>query len=361
MKIVFTLLAQCLFATALFAGGPSAMAPQFRSNLYIVSPGSGESVLMDGTLSIFDDKYSNDVDRYDARKMFNPGENWGMVRGSNVLIVERKQNIQSTDTIFFKMWNLRVITYRLEFLSKYFQDLGIEGTLIDNYLHSSTTISLTSDTYVDFKVTADAGSRKADRFMLIFSSAPSKSALPLSFINTNASLQNGGVAINWTTGNEKNVKNYIVEHSTDGITFSSIGIPVNANNLSSGEYNSLDASPASGANYYRIRATDLDGKTTLSDVMKVTAANVQIAVSLYPNPATASNINLKISGQQQGDYSITVMTSFGSIVHRQTERLSTSGQLIKVTPTQRLPKGVYRVEISGPNGYRNTISLLINN
>ena len=361
MKILLALLANLVLVTTLFAAGPAAMAPQLRSNLYIVDPGSGEPVLMDGTLSIFDDKYSNDVDRYDARKMFNPGENWGMVRGSDVLIVERKQNIQSSDTIFFKMWNLRIITYRLEFLSKYFQDLGIEATLIDNYLHNSTAISLTSDNHVDFKVNSDAGSRTSDRFMLVFSRLTFRAALPLSFINTNASLQNGGVTIKWTTGNEKNVKNYTVEHSTDGFIFASIGNAINANNLSSGEYNSFDASPASGVNYYRINAMDLDGKTTFSDVMKVTAMNVQTVLSMYPNPATASNINLKISGQQQGDYSITVMTSFGNIVHRQTERLSTSGQLIKVSPTQRLLKGVYRVEISGPNGYRNTISLLINN
>lgn len=358
MKIFFTLISNIFFFGATMAGGPTEM-PQFRSNLYIVDP-SGEPVLMDGTLSIFDDQYSNDVDRYDARKMFNPSENWGMVRGSQILIVERKQNIRNADTVFFKMWNMRVIHYRLEFISKYFTELGLQATLIDNFLHTSTAISLTSNSYVDFSVTADAASKRADRFMLVFSSLVAKNILPLSFVATKASFQNGNILLNWSTANEKNMKDYTVEHSSDGTNFTATGNSVSANNNNANEYSFLDHSPSSGANYYRIRGTDLDGKSILSDVLKVTALNIEAIISLYPNPSTSSNINVRMHGQQEGEYSITLMSSFGNVIHRQIEKLNTASQLIKISSPGQLKKGVYRIEIAGPAGFKKTVSLLIN-
>lgn len=359
MKPIFTLIA---FLSSVFAMAQSSSGytPQFRSNLYIIDTKSGDPVLMDGTLSLFNDTYNDGVDRNDARKMYNPSENWGMVRGGSVLIVERKTMVKSQDTIFFKMWNTRVITYRLEFIGKYFENEAIEGRLIDKYLKSETPVSIEGTTFVDFQVTSDPQSKREDRFMLVFKNNVAKSALPLSFTNIAAKSLNNSISISWATANEKNVAHYEVERSADGIHFEKTGNVISAGNGVSNNYNVIDASPMSGVNYYRVNATDRDGKSTLSDVVKVNMQNIQTIVTVYPNPATATNINLKISGQHEGSYQVTVLNGLGTVLHRQYQKLSNAGQLIKVTPNQTLSPGMYRIEVTGPEGFRKVISLLIN-
>lgn len=359
MKPIFTLIA-FLSAAVAMAKGPTGYTPQFRSNLYIIDTKTGDPVLMDGTLSLYNDTYNDGVDRNDARKMFNPSENWGMVRGSSVLIVERKTMVKSQDTIFFKMWNMRVITYRLEFIGKYFDNEAIEGTLIDKYLNKETPVSIEGTTFVDFQVTSDPQSKREDRFMLVFKNNVAKGALPLSFTNVTARSINNSVSISWATVNEKNVTHYEVERSSDGIQFERTGDAVQAANELSNTYTLIDAAPGSGVNYYRVKATDRDGKSTLSDVVKVMMQNVQAVITVYPNPATATNINIKMRGHQEGIYQLTVMNGLGNVLYRQSQKLSNAEQLIKLTPGQQLVPGMYRVEVTGPDGFRKVVSLLIN-
>lgn len=333
---------------------------QFRSNLYIIDP-NGNPVLMDGTLTMFNNDYSNDVNNQDARKMFNPSENIGMERGGKILIVERRQDLNGPDTIFYKLWNTRIITYRLEFTSKYLNGIGmgIVPVLYDKYLNTATTLSISENNYYDFEVTADANSKRTDRFMVVFNPMAEAGLLPLSFINSSVIPINNGTSIAWETANEHNVKNYIIERSDDGVQFVNSDILTDANNRPSNKYQAYDYTLMAGVHYYRIRATDMDGKTTFSKIMKVSGISANAKISVYPNPAKASNIRMNFSGQKKGSYKISIISGFGSVVHSQTELLSTSPAQIKLSNNQSLPHGIYRIEVAGPDGYRTAINLLI--
>lgn len=354
MKSFFTFIL-FIFTMSSFSFGQTK---QFRSNLYIVDP-TGNPVLMDGTLTMFHNDFSNEVNNQDARKMFNPSENIGMERGGKVLIVERRQDINGPDTIFYKLWNTRIITYRLEFTSKYLDGQSIVPVLFDKYLNISTVLSTTENNYYDFEVTADANSKRADRFMVVFNPMAEKGLLPLNFISSSVSSINNGVSIVWETANENNVKDFTIERSDDGVQFTNSGIITDANNEASNNYRAYDYSLTTGNYYYRIRATDLDGKITFSKIMKIAGINTNATISVYPNPAKASNIQVKFSGQKKGAYRISVISGFGSIVHSQTEILTDNPAQIKLNNRQSLPHGIYRIEVSGPEGYRHTLNLLI--
>lgn len=354
MRTYFTLL--FLLFTCFIGFG---QIKSFRTNLYIVPDGGGSPVLMDGTLTFFDNSYSNSVDNRDARKMFNPGENWGMVRDPYVLIVERRQDIESEDTIFFKMWNTRIITYRIEMIPKYFNANNLSATLIDKYLGSETPVSLTENGYVDFKVTADKNSARNDRFMLVFDNGIAEGLLPLNFTSSEAVFQKNAVSVKWQTANEQSVWSYVIEKSADGKSFSTTAISTPAKNISPATYTVNDNRPFAGASYYRIKAIDIDGRKSFSNVMKVKATNVNAVVSTLPNPASASNIRLRFSGQQAGVYKIRLVNSQGNLVFTQKEQLSTAESEIKLSVSKILTPGIYRIGISGPGGYRNVLSILI--
>lgn len=109
-------------------------------------------------------------------------------------------------------------------------------------------------------------------------------ALPLSLTSYKASLiSSGSVQLNWTSENEKNVKEYAVERSSDGNVFTTISL-LTANNASFASYSFTDTKPADGPNYYRLKMIDKDGAFKYSSVMAISNRKL-LAAKLFPNPA----------------------------------------------------------------------------
>ena len=100
--------------------------------------------------------------------------------------------------------------------------------------------------------------------------------------------------MNWQTSNEENLKNYVVEKSTDARTFSQLTV-VNANdNTGINNYTATDMNPANGVNYYRLKQIDEDWNFTYSDIRSVNFGD-NFKVFISPNPATN---NIKIYTDQ---------------------------------------------------------------
>ena len=143
-----------------------AMVKQLRTNLRVIT---GEtSVLIDGTLLEFDDSFSNNIDMDDALKLGNTGENLGLLRKGNILVAEHRATISATDTVFYNLGQLKIRQYQFEFKPAQFNQPGMGASLEDNYLHTSTPVSLKDPTTVTFNVVNVPGSYAAGRFRLVF-------------------------------------------------------------------------------------------------------------------------------------------------------------------------------------------------
>jgi hypothetical protein len=104
-----------------------------------------------------------------------------------------------------------------------------------------------------------------------------------------AKLENTNALLNWKTENEIEVKNYEVEKSIDGTSFTTVNT-INAKNETSNEYSTTDnVITNSGTIYYRIKENKLNGTSTYSDIKSLNLNNVQ--ATIYPNPSV-SNINV---------------------------------------------------------------------
>jgi predicted extracellular nuclease len=91
--------------------------------------------------------------------------------------------------------------------------------------------------------------------------------------------------LKWTTTQETNSKEFIIERSADGINFKSIAIVKAAGNSSAAiNYNGIDMNPGKGVNLYRLKMVDIDNKSEYSALRRVNFENNN-SYSAYPNPA----------------------------------------------------------------------------
>ena len=110
--------------------------------------------------------------------------------------------------------------------------------------------------------------------------------VPLSWlsITANKSQQNTST-INWLV-QEQNVAQYEIQKSTDGRSFLNIGTVASKGN-GQHNYSFTDAAALTGTGFYRIRQVDVDGRSSLSAIVKLGSTNEK-AVSVYPIPARST-------------------------------------------------------------------------
>jgi hypothetical protein len=114
-------------------------------------------------------------------------------------------------------------------------------------------------------------------------------SLPVTFLSIHAYVNEKKlVEVKWATASEKNNKQFIVERSKDGITFSPIGTAAGSENSNRSIYYSYtDENPLDGISYYRIRQVDIDGSTATSNIASVLLKN-SLEILIIPNPNNGS-------------------------------------------------------------------------
>jgi Secretion system C-terminal sorting domain len=110
----------------------------------------------------------------------------------------------------------------------------------------------------------------------------SDAALPLSLLNFSAATASDAATLLWKTSSETNMKNFEVEHSTDGQIFTAIG-SVNAKNTDDNNYSFTDKNKLSGTAYYRLKMVNKDGSYRYSFIIMVNG-KAKNKLSIFPNP-----------------------------------------------------------------------------
>ena len=163
--------------------------------------------------------------------------------------------------------------------------------------------------------------------------------VPVNWLYVKAQLVANTTQVHWATASESNTKNFVVEWSTNGVSFAAVGnvnAAGNSSNVSS--YNNAHINPASGINYYRIKQVDADGRFTYSAIVKINnIATKQLVI--YPNPATTFiqlNLRSKIK---------TLVQIFDAQGRQVITQYISNPPLYKVD-ISALSKGKYMVQVS---------------
>ncbi|MEO7043884.1 MAG: T9SS type A sorting domain-containing protein, partial [Ferruginibacter sp.] len=143
------------------------------------------------------------------------------------------------------------------------------------------------------------------------------------------------VKINWSTEQESNSKNFVVEHSNDGKNWKGIVTISAAGNSSQHiDYLAYDNAPVNGINYYRLKQVDRDGKFVYSTVKSVLFSTT-FDVRITPNPAS-DFINITLSNSDNTPTQIFITDVAGKIINE----FRFTGQSKKVN-IDNYAKGVY--------------------
>lgn len=167
----------------------------------------------------------------------------------------------------------------------------------------------------------------------IFVSSPDHSGLY-------AYAQNNIVILRWSTGNERDIDRYIIEHSSDGIHFSPLHEIVSKDAIDAdSSYEDADSYPASVINFYRLETVFKDGNALYSPAVKVDLSGRDMPV-LTPTVLHLGG-TLRLENYHGQPLTVNIFSAGGTLVG--TWLVNSSSFNIN---TDRLPMGILFYRIS---------------
>jgi hypothetical protein len=185
----------------------------------------------------------------------------------------------------------------------------------------------------------------------------------MSFASINATRQNTGINVQWTVDSENFVQEYVVQRSTDSINFITIGTITQIGNtgLNNIAYNSVDASPAAGNNFYRVIAVII-ANYSASDTSHIAKVDKIIAATIYPNPIKSGGIaSLHLINQMANTYSIRLLNYVGKLMPLTQSTINVdAGDIIYPLPlSANLIAGYYYLELYSASTGKIMLKLVV--
>lgn len=155
---------------------------------------------------------------------------------------------------------------------------------------------------------------------------------------------NNTVNLQWSTANEIDSLHYEIERSIDGVNFNSVGV-INAGNSpdSLQQYLFNDSKPFQGANYYRLKQTDKNGRFSYSKTVSIMLDKTGVQYTVYPNPATYKTTLRLLANMKQ--VTVRLHDALGREVFQKSLGILTIGQEIQI-PLRGLSRGVYFLTVA---------------
>jgi len=199
-----------------------------------------------------------------------------------------------------------------------------------------------------FYVTSTASRVNFDNFALnSIAAAP----LPVTFMGLVANRIDNGVNVKWDVAEEVDVKEYQLEKSTNGTTFSSVKT-ISA--LHKKVYGFTDPNAKAPEVFYRVKSVDLDGKTKYSGIIRLVNGNsFSSTIKAYPSPAQ-NQLTLQHS-KLGANARLTISTMDGKVLKVVSPANGASNTMVDVTG---LTTGMYLLRLDNGNGKIETTTFV---
>ncbi len=185
----------------------------------------------------------------------------------------------------------------------------------------------------------------------------SNEVLPVELVHFNVEKENNGVKLYWSTGFEKNNKEFIVYRSADGKTFKQL-LSEKSKNNNGATYEVYDYNPLKGISYYKLSQVDTDGGIKDLSTKSINFSANELSVQLFPNPAR-DIVNLRIYSPEESIIKIILYNSSGINVlsHSLTIKKGYNNTNLKLT---NVSKGIYFVTlVDVKTGNKETIKMMV--
>ncbi|MBC7426370.1 MAG: T9SS type A sorting domain-containing protein [Bacteroidia bacterium] len=163
--------------------------------------------------------------------------------------------------------------------------------------------------------------------------------LPVSLMSFTAQQKESNIVLQWTTVEETNNLSFSIERSADGTNWQTIKTVKGGMNSSTIlNYTETDARPIEGISFYRLKQTDVDGKSVYS-YNKTVNFNTVSKIVIYPNPAKDK---ITINGEDINSADVTISDCLGNVMN--VVAANENGNI--VLNTTELAAGLYFININ---------------
>jgi hypothetical protein len=159
--------------------------------------------------------------------------------------------------------------------------------------------------------------------------------------------------LKWDLGDIGNYENLVIEHSTDGITFSEIAeLKIEL----IGDY--IHISPALGDNYYRLQLRKMDGTVVFTNMKVITFNGIEDRYIIYPNPFE-DELRIEIPNHNLTTrFIFKFLNITGQVVYEEEVSLEEGRHSIILKLPNKLPSGTYILNISNDKGFEKHQQLI---
>lgn len=176
--------------------------------------------------------------------------------------------------------------------------------------------------------------------------------LPIGFKNFYGENVSNFNKLTWVTAEESNLKEFIIERSSDGVNFTSIGMQKPNNNPSTYIYND-NTFKSNIVNYYKITGLENNGNRKSTYIIPIGGTYDNLTVSeIFPNP-TDNNFAISLTSKTENNLSIKIKDMYGREISKSQHEVNAGVSQIFVNCSS-LNSGVYIVEVV--DGNSKTIS-----
>ncbi|MDF2191971.1 hypothetical protein [Paraflavitalea sp. CAU 1676] len=205
-----------------------------------------------------------------------------------------------------------------------------------------------ANNYAPFGVVAEGLGFNGTACAAIIGFPDDKTLLPINFSRLAARRDGEGVLLTWTTASEQNNAGFEIQRSVNGRQWDVIGKHPTAvpggNSQSILQYAFRDRAPLSAATlYYRLRQTDIDGRSMFSSIVQVKEQNFRQA-RIYAAPGV---IQIVINSDSRQSLQLQAAGAGGRVVYKNVIAPDPGLNRYSIN-TSQWAKGVYIVSLQTP-------------
>ena len=120
--------------------------------------------------------------------------------------------------------------------------------------------------------------------------------LPLSWVSFTVEKLNDAAILKWQTASEKNTQSFIVQRSSNGLTWTDLASIISVGeNTQTNSYSYQDKYPLPGMNYYRIKSVDVDGEADYSSIKTTRFLTDQKLFTVLNNLSATNQISIQVN------------------------------------------------------------------
>jgi hypothetical protein len=343
-----------------YVSRPGVTTATLEINLH-TPDATGNNMIVDGAKINFNNIFNNGIDALDVIKIFNTADNLCIKSAGTSLIVERRKMLQDADTIQLNISAMRTANFTLEIDPSVISNAGVTAVLKDRFLQTTTPVDLSDVTNYNFTTTADANSKVANRFYIVFKAVPSTILAGIAAVRK----PNNTIAVKWDVQNETFTNNYELQHSNDGINFSSIATKIAlANNNTNLAYTHTDAAATPNNNWYRVKLNPTNGPAFYSAVAMVSKINekenvLENAITITPNIITNNQLSLNCINQKIGVCAVSINNAMGQNIFNASIKITSNNETIKIALPKNIAAGKYNCVLQPMGEEKKVVSFLV--